>query len=49
MLKNMQQNIRYRLCQDRYETINHIMSEYNKFAQKEYRTRHEWASNVIHW
>ena len=31
------------------ETINHIISESSKFAQKKYKTRHDWVSKVIHW
>ena len=29
--------------------INHIISECNKMAQKEYKARHDWVGNVIHW
>ena len=29
--------------------INHIISECNKLAQKEYNTRHDWVGKVIHW
>ena len=43
-----QQNSKCRLCSDRDETINYI-SECSKFAQKEYKTRHNWISKVIHW
>ena len=32
-----------RLCGDRDETINHMISECRKLAQKEYKTRHVWA------
>ena len=32
-----------RLCGDRDETINHIISECSKLAQKEYKTRHDWG------
>ena len=46
---NTQQNSKYRLCGDRDETIHHIISECNKLAQKEYKTRHDWVGNVIHW
>ena len=28
--------------------INHIIDEYNKLAQKEYKTRHDWVGKVIH-
>ena len=45
----MQQNSRYSLCGDRTETINHIISEFRKLAQKEYKTRHNWVGKVIHW
>ena len=41
-----QQNSKCRLCGDRDETINHIISE---LAQKEYKTRHDWVGKVIHW
>ena len=45
--KTPQNNI-CRLCGDRDETINHIMSECSKLAQKEYKARHDWVSKVIH-
>ena len=45
----MQQNSKYRLCGDRDETINHIISECSKLAQKEYMARHDWVGKVIHW
>ena len=44
-----QQNNKCRLCGDRDETINHIISECSKLAQKEYKTRHDWVGKVIHW
>ena len=43
------QNSKCRLCSDRDETINHIISECNKLAQKEYKTRYDWVGKVIHW
>ena len=43
-----QQNSKCRLCGDRDETINHIISECSKLAQKEYKTRHNWVGKVIH-
>ena len=43
-----QQNSRCILCGDKDETINHIISECSKFAQKEYKARHDWVSKVIH-
>ena len=44
-----QQNSKCRLCGDRDETINHIISECSKLAQREYKARHDWVSKVIHW
>ena len=43
-----QQNSKYRLCGDRDETINHIISECSKLAQNEYKARHDWVGKVIH-
>ncbi len=43
-----QQSSKYRLFDDRDETINHIISEFSKLAQKEYNTRHDWVGKVIH-
>ena len=43
-----QQNSSCRLCDDRDETINRIISEWNKLAQKEYKTRHDWVGEAIH-
>ena len=36
-----QQNSKCSLCGDRDETINHIISECSKLAQKEYKNRHD--------
>ena len=44
-----QQNSKCSLCGDRDETINYIISECRKLAQKEYKTRHDWVGKVIHW
>ena len=41
-----QQNSKCRLCGDRDETINHIISECSKLAQKEYKTRYDWVDKV---
>ena len=34
-----QQTCRWSLCGERYVTINHILREYNKLVQKEYKTK----------
>ena len=35
-------------CGDRDETLNRIISECRKLAQKEYKARHDWVGKVIH-
>ena len=44
-----QQNSRCRLCGDKDETINHIISECSKLAHKEDKTRYDWVGKVIYW
>ena len=44
-----QQKSKCRLCDDRDETINHIISECSKLARKEYKAIHDWMGKVIHW
>ena len=44
----MQQNRKCRLCGDGDETINHIISECSKLAQKD-KCRHDWVGKGIHW
>ena len=36
-------------CGDKDETIKHMIRECSKFAQKEYKTRHNLVGKVIHW
>ena len=43
-----QQISKCRLCGDRDESINHIISECSKLAQREYKARHDWVGKVIH-
>ena len=45
----MQQNRKCRLYGDRDETINHIISECSKLAQKGSKARHDWIGKVINW
>ena len=47
--RKTQQNSKCRLCGDGDETINYIISECSKLAQKEYKTRHDWVGKVINW
>ena len=48
IIDKTQENSKCRLYDDRDETINHIINECCKLAQKEYKTRHDWVGNVIH-
>ena len=43
------QNSKFRLSAEKDETITHIISEFSKLAQKEYKTRHDWVGKGIHW
>ena len=43
------QKRRWSKSRHREEKINHIMSESRKLAKKEYKTRHDWVGEVIHW
>ena len=45
-IDKVQQNSK---CGNRDETINHIINECSKLAQKEYKTRHDWVGKVIYW
>ena len=47
-INKTQQNSKCRLFSDRDETINHIISECSKLAQKEYKAWHDWVDKVIH-
>ena len=44
-----QQNSKYKLCGDRNETMNHIISDCRILAQKEDKTRDNWVGKVIYW
>lgn len=38
-----------RLCNQKRETINHILSECKMLAQKEYKRRHDNIARLVHW
>ena len=44
-----QLNSKCRLCGDKNEAINDIISECSKLAQKGYKTRHDWLGKVFRW
>jgi len=37
------------MCGEREETVNHIISECSKLAQKEYKGRHDKVAAAVHW
>ena len=45
-INKTQQNRKCRLCCDRDDTINHIISKCGELAQYEYKTKHDWVSKV---
>ena len=44
-----QQPSKRSLCGYRDKTVNHIIRECSKLAQKEYKIKHDWVGKVIHW
>ena len=43
-----QQNSKCSLRCDKDEAVNHIIREFSKLAQKEYKSRHDWLAKEIH-
>ena len=39
----------YRLCGEKGESVQHLVSGREKLAQKEYKRRHDNLANKIHW
>ena len=37
------------MCGKAEESVNHVLSECSKLAQKEYKRRHGWFGTKIHW
>ena len=48
-INGSQQSSKYSFYEERGEVVNHMISEGCKLAQKEYKTRHDWAENVTRW
>ena len=44
-----QEQTKYRICSNADETINHIVNECPKLAQREYKRRHDRIGGLIHW
>ena len=37
------------MCAERLETVQHIICEYKKIAQREYKRRHDTVAKLVHW
>ena len=44
----MEQNSKCRLCGNRDETVNAVICEFSKLAQKDNNIRHDMVEKVIH-
>ena len=44
-----QEQSKCRMCGERDETVNHLVSECSKMAQREYKRRHDWVARRVHW
>ena len=38
-----------RMCGEKGETVNHIICECSKLAQKEYKRHHDNVARIVHW
>ena len=38
-----------RMCEEKGETVHHIVSECKKMAQKAYKRRHDNVARIVHW
>ena len=38
-----------RICGKVNESINYVLNECSKLVQKEYKRRHDWVCNRVHW
>ena len=43
------ENSKCRMLGKAEESVNHVLSECSKLAQKEYKRRHDWFGTKIHW
>ena len=37
------------MCKEKEESIGHVLSEYTKLAQTQYKSRHNRVADVVHW
>ena len=45
---NTQKNSKCQLCGEKYKTVNYVISECSKLAQKEDKTRYDWVGKAGH-
>ena len=43
------ENVLCRMCGERGETVQHIICECKKLAQREYKRRHDTVAKLVHW
>ena len=48
-IDNTQEQSKCRMCGEKDETVNHLISECSKMAQREYERRHDWVGRRVHW
>ena len=46
---NTQLNSKCWLCCGRNEVVIHIISEWRKQTQKEYKSKHDWVGRMVNW
>ena len=47
--KKTSENPLCRMCGERGETVQHIICECKKLAQREYKRRHDTVAKLVHW
>ena len=47
-IDNTQEQSKCRMCGEKDETVNHLISECSKMAQREYKRRHDWVGRRVH-
>ena len=48
-IDNTSDNSKCRLCGDREETVDHLVSSCSKIAQTDYKERHNKVAQMLHW
>ena len=48
-IDKQEDDVRYRMCKDREDTVAHLTSECSKLAQLEYKKSHDKVTGIVHW